>query len=530
MSLRTRIVVSLLTLSSLALLVACGSSGPKVVPPPTGGFSNSNLNGTYVFSTIGADSIGNFLAITGTVSADGTGKIVGGQFDVSNPGGAGILLGVPIGVKSSYNITADGRGKATLQTSQGTFTFNFVMTSSEHGLITLFDTGGTGSGSIDLQSSSVTQLQLAQPYTVSLNGLDITANPPVPMASVAAFTLDAAGNMSNGVQDINDIGTALPGLSLTGTVLVGAGGAPGTAQLNTQTTLGTLTFDVFPIDSNHLKLIETDGVAILSGDAFPQLSSTPTGTNVFTLAGLDFGVSGGAPFVAGGFLVTDGNGNVMNSSLEDLNDVGTITTGIGFTGTYTGTTNGRSVLTLLNFNNASLSSTTVFAAYPSAGGLQLLEIDNGGITSGVASLQSSTSLASSEGYGLNLTATNMSQGLGAFFEEDDIAEFTNNNGSLSGIVDFNDMGSLAGNKAFSGTYATDGTSSGRGQVTSNSFNLISYVVDGNTSMFIEQDGNQVGVGAYQRQDANAKSSLAMSHLRVLSLKPGAAKTPAIRRR
>src|SRR5436305_4463751 len=201
MSLRTRVVVSVVTLSSLALFVACGSGGPKVVLPPTGGFSNSNLNGTYVFSTIGADAVGNFLAIAGTVSGDGTGKFAGGSFDVSNPNGVGVLHGVPVGVKSSYNITADGRGKATLQTSQGSFTFDFVMTSSEHGLITLFDAGGTGSGSIDLQAS-VSQSQIAQAYTVNLNGLDGGLNP---LASLAGFTLDASGNMSNGVQEINDV-------------------------------------------------------------------------------------------------------------------------------------------------------------------------------------------------------------------------------------------------------------------------------------------------------------------------------------
>src|SRR5215467_13628309 len=287
MSLRTRVVVSFFTLSSLALLVACGSSSPKVVPPPTGGFSNSNLNGTYVFSTIGADSIGDFLAIAGTVSADGNGNLTGGTFDVSNPGGVGLLVQVSVGVKSSYKITADGRGKATFQTSQGSFTFDFVLTSSEHALITLFDAGGTGSGSIDLQGS-VSQSQIAQPYAVNLNGLDANFNP---LASLAGFTLDASGNMTNGVQDINDLTTSLPDLGLSGTVLVGAAGSPGTSQFATQTTLGILTFDVFPIDSNHLKLIETDGVAFLSGDAFPQLSSVPTGTNVFTLAGLDFGIN-----------------------------------------------------------------------------------------------------------------------------------------------------------------------------------------------------------------------------------------------
>ncbi len=61
-----------------------------------------------------------------------------------------------------------------------------------------------------------------------------------------------------------------------------------------------------------------------------------------------------------------------------------------------------------------------FAAYPSSGGTQLLEIDGLGITGGVAYPQSNTSFASGQGYGLNLTGSNGS-------EVDDIAEFTNTN-------------------------------------------------------------------------------------------------------
>ena len=69
----------------------------------------------------------------------------------------------------------------------------------------------------------------------------------------------------------------------------------------------------------------------------------------------------------------------------------------------------------------------IFAAYPSSGGLQMLEIDNGGMTNGVAYSQSDTTLASGEGYGMNLSGVTPN---GA--REDDIAEFTNNNGNFTG--------------------------------------------------------------------------------------------------
>jgi len=464
--------------------------------------------------------MGNLMEITGTLVADGNGNISGGMFDVNNPNGAGVGS-VTVGNGSTYKVTSDGRGTATVKTTtSGTFGFDFVLHSSAGGLITEFDTGGTGSGTFELQSP-VAQTDLAQAYALSLTGADSGINS---MSTVAGFTLDAGGTMSNGVQDINDSRTVLTSLSLSGSVLVGAAGAPGTAQLITSTSLATLTFDVFPIDSNHLKFIETDGAAFLAGDAFPQ-SSIPASpsTYVFTLSGLDFTpTTGPAPFVTGGFLMTDGVGGVSQSE-QDINDAGTVTTQIPFTGLYETTlTNGRTTVTLTGFNNGSLSNTTTFAAYPSAGGLQLLEIDtsanSGGVTTGVAYPQSATTLASGQGYGLNLTGSNSTG------EEDVIAEFTNTNGNFSGLIDFNDAmggGSLSGGNVFTATYAPDSSNSGRGQISSSAFNLISYVVNGTTTVFIEQDSNQVGVGSFSQQSTSATSSLAVRHLAVLKVKPGA---------
>jgi hypothetical protein len=197
-----------------------------------------------------------------------------------------------------------------------------------------------------------------------------------------------------------------------------------------------------------------------------------------------------------------------------------------FTGSYTALSGGRSVFTLNGFNNGGngLLGTFQFAAYPSIGGLQLLEIDNVGTTAGVAYVQSATSIASGQGYGLNLTGVNSGG------EEDDIAEFTNNNGSLTGLVDYNDMGQLTPRQTFSATYTADMTANGRGSITSSAFNLVTYVVDSSTAVFVEVDTNpiQVGIGSLQLQTPTAKSNLAATHLTVRRLNPGA--RGAVRRR
>jgi hypothetical protein len=305
---------------------------------------------------------------------------------------------------------------------------------------------------------------------------------------------------------------------------------PGTATLTSNGT--TYTFDVYPVDATHLKFIETDTTPILAGEAFTQASSIPTGNNVFTFSGFDI-VSLG-PFAAAGILDTDGNGNILSDSVEDINDnylASEVTTGI--TGTYTALTGGRSVLTLssgfINGNNGAGCTNCQFAVYPSSGGLEILEIDNGGMTDGTAYAQTAgAALASSQGYGMNLSGLVLQNTISGqtTTEEDDIAEFTNTNNTLSpGVIDFNDTGSTTFGQKFSSTYAADSTISGRGTVTpsSNSYNLVTYAIDNANQVAVSVDAGLVGLGGMVQQSSTAKSSAAARHLAVLRLAPGTAK-------
>src|SRR5438045_8615345 len=85
MSLRNRLVLPVM-LSSLVALAACGGGGIShvITPPPTGNFTNSDLNGTYVFSVTGSDVNFAFLTMVGTLTADGNGTIEGGTLDFND--------------------------------------------------------------------------------------------------------------------------------------------------------------------------------------------------------------------------------------------------------------------------------------------------------------------------------------------------------------------------------------------------------------------------------------------------------------
>lgn len=530
--------------SALAVLAGCGGTPvTKATPPPSGSFSNSNLNGTYVFSVAGSDSGGNYMATVGTFIADGKGNISGGTLDFNdNATGPSPNQAVTGG---NYFIGVDGRpsaqiGLLTLVTSAGNFTFDYVLTSNAQGLLTEFDTFGSASGTFELQAN-VTQANInGQSYAFNFSGTSGTGttfcgiNPGftvvMPFATVGAFTLDGSGNITSGVQDFNDncVSSGLTNLPLTGSVSLAS--VPGTATLTSGGT--TYTFDVYPVDATHLKFIETDTLPIVAGDAFTQTSIIPTGNNVFTVAGFD--TTGQGPFAAAGIIDTDGNGNIKTDSVEDINDNFVATQVItGISGTYTPVTGGRSVLTFMsgfiNGNNGLGCSNCQFAAYPSSGGVELLEIDDGGITDGTAFAQTpGASLASAQGYGMNLNGVVlMNSGFGlTTTEEDDIAEFTNSNGSLSpGIIDFNDTGSMSFGLKFSSSYAADSTVSGRGVVTpnSNSYNLVTYALDNSSEVVLSIDGNLVGLGSIVQQNSTAKANAAAAHLSVLRLAAGAAK-------
>jgi hypothetical protein len=104
---------------------------------------------------------------------------------------------------------------------------------------------------------------------------------------------------------------------LTGSVVLGPSATPAT-----QLAAGgfTIIYDVYAIDASHLKFIEMDANGTISGDAFSQTSTAmPSGTLAFTLVG---GVT--APVAAGGFMVTDGAGNITTASTEDVNNAGSV--------------------------------------------------------------------------------------------------------------------------------------------------------------------------------------------------------------
>jgi hypothetical protein len=522
MSLRNRLVLPII-LATFAVLAGCSSNNGVTNPvaPPSGTFSNSNLNGTYVFSVSGIDAVNSApYAVVGTFTANGSGGITGGTLDMNDAEFASVspaiapLANASISGNSSYHVGVDGRGQATLNVSTpfgSKILLDFVLEDASHGLVTEFDGNvtGTGSGTLDLQSAGTTP---TGSYAFIFSGAIGTSS----SAAVGNFTLGSGGTITSGIEDFNEGGIANNiNQTLSGQVVLGPSATPST-RINTTNISGT--YDVFAINAAHLKFIEMDANGTLSGDALSQSTPTiPTGTMAFTLQG---GTS--TPIAAGGFMVTNGAGNITTASTEDVNNGGNVAATASFSAQYSSAGAGRFILN--NFSN--FVGGTEYAAYPSSGGLLLLEIDGSGFMAGIAYPQTSgATFAASQGYGLNLSGTNGATG--TIVEVDDIAEFAakSSGNTVTGVIDENsDPGALESYAAaLSGTFGAP-DSNGRGQIAANAgnstnstlnggFNLTFYTVDGTTFPFIETDGSQVSAGVFVAQNpAAAASAIAKPHM------------------
>ncbi|MGB9234473.1 MAG: hypothetical protein WCC04_08665 [Terriglobales bacterium] len=510
-----RLFMALAAIAGILFAAGCGSSN-SITPPNQEGFTNASLTGTYVFSSTGLDSGGVFLAVAGAFAANGSGGtsgITGGTIDVNgfDPG----FFSTPI-TSGGYSVGPDGRGQVALNWNGGTITLDFVLTSSvggpstvsTHGLITEFDGNGTGSGSLDLQATGA----LTGSYSFGLAGESSTGTP---LAMVGTFNSGAvaAGVPSNGLVDINSGGTSLgglTGLTLTATVTAGS---PGTGSLVASDGT-TYNFDVYMVDPTHLKFIETDSAQILAGDAFTQQSSIPLGVYAYAMEGLD---PSDNPMALGGFISSDGT-SIISGGLEDYNDAGTVNEVTGFGGSFTAFSGGRTELTLNGIYNGVSGSNVTFAAYPSSGGIELLEIDGGGITGGFTLPQGSTTALAAQGYGLNLSASNAGG-----FEEDDIAQFmVTSSNTYNGAEDINDEGLTTSDAAFNGTLTPDTVVAGHGSAASTSGEInFNYYIAGPSVLILETDNNQVGVGSFEVQTSTQAAAVARSNFLPVRMKPGA---------
>jgi hypothetical protein len=499
-------------------------------------YSQASLTGPFAFSYSGNDS-GGFVAVAGSFQADGKGHISSGVED-SSSFSVGVAKQVPfigtyvagpdgrITVKVNVG-SGSGAGQGTVQTWQ------LAMANFQHGVLTRFDAGNTGSGTVDQQNLNglTTALTaLSGPYVFSVAGADAAF---FPQGVAGKFSANGAGQITGGspILDVNNSSNpagrvSTEDRSLAGTYTMDAtlpGSGRGTLTLSSTST-GSIQYAFYIVDttaseqSTQLHLVEIDTDNYLGGDAYAaptgssfNAASLPSGNYPFTVGG----TSPTGAYAAGGVFVSSGSGGT--SGVIDSNNAGTVTsdTTLG-TCTYTvDPTSGRIDLLLSTASGtcaAGPSTTTQeFAMYQSAQGpAVMLELDATAISTGLAFAQTTTIPTGLTGsFAFGLAGQGIFHNAPAKYQQNLSGQLTLNGlASVSGTIDINNFSAVfPGDLIFvtNTTLKAPDATSGRGTAVIQgmnpnvTYNVTYYVVSADTVLLFDSDTTRVLIGTITSQ-------------------------------
>jgi hypothetical protein len=259
-------------------------------------------NQTYVYYLSGQESNANnnYYAVSGAVTLDATGDIIGGEQDYNDgvgntsPGEPNTPDTIAAGTTALVVDPTTGLGTLTMTSSNtnvgnaGVEVFAVQFVNANHALIMQFDGSATSSGSLDLQTSTAPTGNFA--FAVS------GVNPLTDAVAYGGVFASASGS-ATGTIDINDTdGGYLPTNAFTATTA-----APDAFGRSVVTGIGNLSFAAFngsaaPINfvsyavgPEAMRIIDVDTTDTALGSAFGQGSATFSNTSlpngVFTLLG-----------------------------------------------------------------------------------------------------------------------------------------------------------------------------------------------------------------------------------------------------
>ncbi len=470
-------------------------------------FSDDSLEGPFAFSYTGNDSSG-FRAVAGRFVADGAGTIVSGVEDIDSFA-THVASAVPI-LSGSYKVGADGRTSATITTSRGTETWQFVLASTQHALLIRFDTSTTGSGTIDQQNLNYLSSISQGPYVFVASGGDAGFSP---LGIAGRFSADGAGNIlsSGGIVDVNDnAAVKTSDTTLSGSYSFDASNpnsGRGTLTL-ASTNLGHLQFAFYVIDNSRIHIVEADQVNYLAGDIYAEPNesvytnpSLPAANYVFTAGGNS---SAGA-YASGGVFASDGNGNITSGAFDNDN-AGTTTANASLAAcTYSvELTTGRIDLKL-----CPTGGNLEFASYETTvGSLVFLELDSTAVSTGTIYVQQASPAALSGNFALQLSGQGTFHAAPGSYQSNAEGQATISSTTVSaGNLDINVYGTIYPSDSLSATTSTlvAPGSNGRGTATlaptdpPATYSLVYYWISPHEAVLVGQDKTRVLTGIINLQ-------------------------------
>jgi len=398
-------------------------TAPSVIPPGSQqvtitatSVSDTSISSNSVNITIGvasnnfsfyvtgreANVAGDTYSIAGivTISADGSGRVLGGVEDYND--GDGITSPQPNGdsiTGGSLVMDHDGSGNGILtlmipgNTNLGvngreSFALNFP--NSTHALITQFDGTATSSGSLDLQTSTSVPTSGGFSFVASGAGVD-----GEPVADGGVFTI--TGTSIAGIVDVNDGGAFSRGTLFTG--ILGPADSLGRGTITNNAGF-PVSFNYYMVGPEVIRIVNVDPTDTAVGSAFGQ-GSNPSFSNgsirqsVFSLENSPTGYAAAGQFSTSPAADAKPESNASAvahqgqpasnefDGIGDLNELdGAVLTAANITGTYSLDSNGYGTL---NFDGGfgDVATLGIYAVDPA---LNILDPNNPSAGGGVAVL------------------------------------------------------------------------------------------------------------------------------------------------
>jgi len=286
------------------------------------GFSLTALAGSHAFSFSGIDRFGNRLDLAGQFTADGSGSITTGTLDANDNG----ILSSSLLLSGTYTVASNGRGTALISSALGTQSFAFyVVTAADLKLVEI-DIAPVVSGEVLGQQGGPTfsNASLQGNFAFALGGLSGSRA----FASGGIFTADGNGNITGGLQDINNNGSLSQNLTLSGSYTISPSGR-GTLTLTS--TASAFQFVLYAGSSGIFELLEIDGNAVSSGFAQAQKSGTFSNASLQGSFALNLGgvTSAGEEDISGSI---SANGSGALAGALDVNNNGSLFPNLALSG------------------------------------------------------------------------------------------------------------------------------------------------------------------------------------------------------
>jgi len=479
-----------LTVSAGANGITCGSGHESV------------MKGQYAFFVQGFNANGP-VAIAGTFSADGTGKVAlaAGVEDINTS--TSVQTNVPMNsVGSSYSVGSDNRGCLTIATGSGTSKYAFSLGSlntssvaTRGRMIEVDSTGTLGSGVLRLQDPTAFPTAINGSFVFDVTStLSLSTTTPNRFAMVGSFRA-SGGVITSGEADFN----------LSGSVDGGAAGPlaiTGGSYSVASNGRGTLTFDVSGAGTfnESIYIVSASEFYLMAVDAQSPSNPTSAGTaHAQTLPLTTSSLSGNSVFYSAG-LCACGPGSTVAPDLS----IGVINVSTAGSFTLTGDQNQGGVLTAQSLSGTytvDSAGRVVLQSGASAPYILYLESANRGFLL-------TTGNEVGEGFfdpqkGSPFTNASLSVAL-AFGTTDQTEQNVSDNsgvgtfdglGTVSGTTDSASLGLAPISNAFSHSYSvTNGTGTpGRGTITSSGATVsVFYIIS--TTKIVMMDVNNNGGG------------------------------------